>query len=187
MSVPLFSSWGYSGSTHLLLAAAGCRFPGAAQDRNPSVFRFSFNPPFQFVPHSFPSLGLVLVSIYGHTKHPIPCWSGGRAAADMSQMETEARVLWGFFCFCFCFKDIQTKNLFSVPLHCSFPHPPNRRHYLRLLEMGQGSSSASFSALQSELLFFYLLSYLYTEGHLLMSPTFIKDKVWVFLVSPVSG
>ena len=44
-----------------------------------------------FVPHSFPSLGLVLVSISGDTTHPIPCWAGGSVAAHMSQMETETR------------------------------------------------------------------------------------------------
>lgn len=86
----------------------GCVGQGSVQySDSPLILLFSFTP------HSFPSLGLVLVSISGHTTHPIPCWAGGRVAAHKSQMEIETRIF---------FKDIQ-RTCFQSPFTVASPTP----------------------------------------------------------------
>lgn len=100
---------------------------------------------FSFMLHSFPSPGLVLVSISGQATHPIPCWAGGRVAAHMSQMETETRVL-------FCFKRHPNKEPVLRPPSLQLPPSPKQAPLPKPIRggMGQGTEmvSFSFSALQ---------------------------------------
>lgn len=118
MLAPFLSSWGESGPTHLLRAAAGCSFPGTAGRTGlHSVFRFCFNPPFQFHASLLPFSG-ISVSFYfwrHHTSHSLLGWGKGGCPQEPDGDRLEA------VCCCCCFKQ---QNLLLVPLHSSFPQAP---------------------------------------------------------------
>lgn len=94
-----------------------------------SVFRYCFNPPFQFQASLLPFSG-ISVSFYfwrHHTSHSLLSWGKGGCPQEPDGNRLEA------VCCCCCFKQ---QNLFLVPPHSSFSHPPKQAPYLSQLEEG---------------------------------------------------